>query len=63
MSTPAHEEVTYEPPLQGAGPCATPKCERQAQKYGPSNGGRPSSPLCNVCLAEVEAARKRSVSA
>ncbi|MEU6768493.1 hypothetical protein ABZ916_39045 [Streptomyces sp. NPDC046853] len=62
MSSPA-DEVTYEPPLQGAGPCATGSCPNQAQKYGPSSGGRPSSPLCNVCLAEAEAGRKRSVGA
>lgn len=53
MSTPT-PEVAYEPPIQGAGPCAIAKCERQAQKYGPSNGGRPSSPLCNVCLDKVQ---------
>ncbi len=56
MSTPA-EEVAYHPPVTGAGPCATAKCGNQAQKYGPSQFGRPSSPLCNVCLARVEAAR------
>lgn len=55
MSTPA-PEVTYEPPITGAGPCATGSCENQAQKYGPA-GARPSSPLCNVCLAEVRAGR------
>ncbi|MFH8792221.1 hypothetical protein [Streptomyces sp. NPDC017941] len=53
MSTPAAPEVTYEPPTTGAGPCATAQCERQAQKYGPA-GPRPSSPLCNVCLAQVQ---------
>ncbi|MEL3944846.1 hypothetical protein [Streptomyces sp. LNU-CPARS28] len=53
MSTPATDEVTYEPPITGAGPCATGSCENQAQKYGPS-GARPSSPLCNVCLARVK---------
>ncbi|WP_157855905.1 hypothetical protein [Streptomyces aureocirculatus] len=52
MSTPA-DEVTHEPPINGAGPCATAKCENQAQKYGPA-GGRPSSPLCNVCLDKVQ---------
>lgn len=57
MSTPT-PEVTYEPPIQGAGPCATAQCERQAQKYGTATAGRPSSPLCNVCLAKVEAGRR-----
>lgn len=57
MSTPTPDEVAYEPPISGAGPCATPKCERQAQKYGTA-GSRPSSPLCNVCLAKVEAGRR-----
>lgn len=56
MSTPT-DEVTYEPPISGAGPCATAKCENQAQKYGPAYT-RPSSPLCNVCLAKVEAMRQ-----
>ncbi|WPO70177.1 hypothetical protein [Streptomyces sp. KN37] len=59
MST-APEEVTYEPPIAGAGPCATAKCTNQAQKYGNAVGGRPSSPLCNVCLAKVVVARKRA---
>lgn len=54
MTTPAHEEVPYEPPLQGAGPCATGTCPNQTQKYGLAHGGRPSSPLCNVCLAKVK---------
>ncbi|MER7350462.1 hypothetical protein ABT390_34210 [Streptomyces aurantiacus] len=53
MSTRAIEEITYEPPITGAGPCATAACGNQAQKYGPANG-RPSSPLCNVCLAKVK---------
>lgn len=57
MSTPTPDEVTYEPPLAGGGPCATANCENQAQKYGP-NHGRPSSPLCNVCLAKAEAGRR-----
>lgn len=39
--TPAPEEVAHEPPLQNAGPCVTAQCERQAQKYGAANGGRP----------------------
>ncbi|MEV0443514.1 hypothetical protein AB0I84_13240 [Streptomyces spectabilis] len=52
MSTPAPDEVTYEPPATGAGPCATAACTNQAQKYGQA-GGRPSSPLCNVCLAKA----------
>ncbi|WP_369042278.1 hypothetical protein [Streptomyces sp. Midd1] len=58
MSTPA--EVTYEPPLSGAGPCATAKCENQAQKYGPALFKRPSSPLCNVCLAQAQAKWRQS---
>lgn len=53
-------EVTYLPPIANGGPCATAKCENQAQKYGPSQGGRASSPLCNVCLAQVEAARRKA---
>lgn len=52
------EVVAYLPPISGAGPCATPQCENQAQKYGTSSNGRPSSPLCNVCLAKVEAHRR-----
>lgn len=56
VSTPATEKVTYLPPLSGAGPCATGSCTNLAQKYG-SAPGRPSSPLCNVCLAKVEARR------
>lgn len=53
MTTPA-EEVAYEPPTSGAGPCAN-NCGNQAQKYGPAVGSRPSSPLCNVCLAKAQA--------
>lgn len=60
MTTPASEEVTYEPPLTGAGPCARGGCENHAQKYGDATGGRPSSPLCNVCLAEVQRGQKRA---
>jgi len=62
MTTPAADEVAYEPPTTGAGPCATARCGNQAQKYGPSNHGRPSSPLCNVCLAKVEANRRKPTS-
>lgn len=53
-------EVTYIPPFANGGPCASAKCENQAQKYGPAQGGRPSSPLCNVCLAKVEAGRRKN---
>ncbi|WP_372352652.1 hypothetical protein [Streptomyces sp. KL116D] len=59
MTAPAADEVTYMPPTSGAGPCAG-NCGNQAQKYGPSNGGRPSSPLCNVCLAKAEARRRKA---
>lgn len=58
MSAPA-EEVAYIPPLGGVGPCATARCERMAQKYGNAIDGRPSSPLCNVCLAKAEAQRRK----
>lgn len=57
MSTPTPDEVAYEPPITGAGPCATGNCPNQAQKYGAA-GSRPSSPLCNVCLAKAEAGRR-----
>lgn len=56
-------EVTYLPPLVNPGPCATAKCGNNAQKYGNATGEgptrRPSSPLCNVCLAKAEAARQK----
>lgn len=57
MSAPDPDQVTYLPPIVGAGPCATGRCPNLAQKYGPA-GARPSSPLCNVCAAKVEATRR-----
>ncbi|MEV3857754.1 hypothetical protein AB0J38_25940 [Streptomyces sp. NPDC050095] len=54
MSEHAPDEVAYIPPLGGAGPCATARCTNMAQKYGNAIEGRPSSPLCNVCLAKAQ---------
>lgn len=59
MSTPAPDPVVlYVRPSEGAGPCASARCENMAPKYGAA--GRPSSPLCNVCAAKLEAARAKN---